>query len=240
LDAIGEIDRVGRYMQPIRYLKHCQDCHPMWRSVQDLAGDESLQAAAKILRSKPLPHPGPGQDASVTIGAMRAVYYQFVTDHPESIIPQSKQGDVVRPLPGKSETAEPGRREQWEWVNTQMAAVERALSKSGGCYQCHEAPQGQSQTTLAVKPPNIPRRWLPKSVFSHAMHTILDCQACHKDAQTSVTHSDVLLPAINSCVECHSRLQGVRSDCLTCHGYHPLEKKRAFVGKMSIEEFLQK
>jgi predicted CXXCH cytochrome family protein len=63
-------------------------------------------------------------------------------------------------------------------------------------------------------------RWFPFARFSHDSHRMLECTACH-DAANSTQTSDVLMPAIDTCRQCHNRTAtGVRSDCLECHQYH--------------------
>jgi hypothetical protein len=66
-------------------------------------------------------------------------------------------------------------------------------------------------------------RWLPHAHFSHAKHaTVAGCRECHVAAASSRLTSDVLIPAKESCVRCHSAAGIARkaSECATCHLYH--------------------
>ena len=74
------------------------------------------------------------------------------------------------------------------------------------------------EVTLQVR-----ERWLPHAHFSHAKHeTVSSCRECHVAAQSSRLTSDVLMPAKESCVRCHSPTGQARkaSECSTCHLYH--------------------
>jgi len=47
-----------------------------------------------------------------------------------------------------------------------------------------------------------------------------ECARCHKGIEASAQSSDLFVPGIASCRECHGP-GAVRSDCVTCHRYHP-------------------
>jgi hypothetical protein len=71
--------------------------------------------------------------------------------------------------------------------------------------------------------PKLPVRWLLHAGFSHGAHLQLDCQACHQQAAASKDTSDILLPKLAACAECHSSSApngGARHDCVVCHRYH--------------------
>lgn len=111
--------------------------------------------------------------------------------------------------------------------------------KTKKCLLCHiiEFPVAAARTSTASKPSltaspampvvaktAVPVRWLPNSVFDHAPHNDLinkkGCVACHAGAEQSEKTSDVLLPSINSCRECHFDPEGARAECVECHVYH--------------------
>jgi hypothetical protein len=83
-------------------------------------------------------------------------------------------------------------------------------------------------------------RWFPYSRFNHDRHRELDCQACHRAAESTKT-SDLLLPTIEDCRKCHgSPTAGARADCLECHLYHDRSRERhGLRGRMSIEDARQ-
>jgi hypothetical protein len=71
----------------------------------------------------------------------------------------------------------------------------------------------------------------PASHFDHRSHQIQGkltgddaCLACHK-AKDSKESSDVMLPGMAKCEECHSDRQAAERipvQCVTCHAYHPI------------------
>ena len=57
--------------------------------------------------------------------------------------------------------------------------------------------------------------------FDHKPHVEqTTCAACHKSVESSIRATDINEPAVASCAECH-RPSKSRSDCATCHYYHP-------------------
>jgi predicted CXXCH cytochrome family protein len=64
---------------------------------------------------------------------------------------------------------------------------------------------------------------MPKARFEHSAHETSKCTDCHA-APDSKKASDVLMPAIAVCRDCHMGAEKVTnkvaSDCGTCHGFH--------------------
>lgn len=111
------------------------------------------------------------------------------------------------------------------------AAVE--LFEKTSCIVCHSvtrsAGPGKAGTPgfdlpqwkiAAVAPSHV---WLPKAAFDHQRHRVAPCADCHAAAK-SAKSSDVLIPAIKVCHDCHSGAEPVvgkvKSDCAMCHGFH--------------------
>jgi hypothetical protein len=128
----------------------------------------------------------------------------------------------ARPLPGKHSPVPV--REQWEWANDQLQIAERVLFQGpGGCQFCHQVQPAKGPGGLPqIAGAEITDRWLKKSFFSHARHRHREwkCERCHARAPVSDRTSDVLLPRMTSCQECHTPTIGARSDCAECHRYH--------------------
>jgi len=96
-------------------------------------------------------------------------------------------------------------------------------NRQHGCPLCHVVqPQAADSPLPTIVKTAIPRRWLPHSVFNHLAHARAgrSCEDCHGKARTSMQTTDVLLPEIASCQECHPGAGEVRSACVTCHMYH--------------------
>jgi hypothetical protein len=98
-------------------------------------------------------------------------------------------------------------------------------AKYTGCAFCHEVKQaaGTSYPTAEITKPVMIERWLPHASFSHAKHALVaSCRECHVAAASSRLTSDILIPAKESCVRCHSPggIARKASECATCHLYH--------------------
>lgn len=115
-----------------------------------------------------------------------------------------------------------------EFMASQRETVFKDLVKGTRCNYCHEVekPAGKGEG-FGVVNPVIPDRWMPKTVFSHGAHIMIDCRECHS-AEKSGSASDINLPGIASCRECHSPHGGSVHTCVSCHVYHqPMEKPSA-------------
>lgn len=103
--------------------------------------------------------------------------------------------------------------------------------KDGTCLFCHV--QNTKINSKIVIEPNIPYRWFKHSYFNHETHRVIKCEECHDRARTSKITSDVLLPGIKSCQECHK--PGLaRSGCNECHLYHD-KVTQVQIGTLTID-----
>ncbi len=86
-----------------------------------------------------------------------------------------------------------------------------------GCAYCHEvkAASGAPEITTPIQT----EHWLTQAKFSHAAHLNISCENCH-DAVHSEQTADIILPARETCAECHSPHGGVQDTCAECHSYH--------------------
>ena len=92
----------------------------------------------------------------------------------------------------------------------------------GLCGECHEIVDNKKTNSWDVAPVFVPTKWLPKSDFSHKPHKDRECATCHK-AKKSEEATDVLLPPVETCQECHGgefATTKVRSTCTECHSFH--------------------
>ena len=92
------------------------------------------------------------------------------------------------------------------------------------CGVCHEVltPEQSPLGRFEVLPVQVAALWMPKARFDHAAHTTSTCTDCH-EATTSPTSTDVLMPAIATCRDCHLGEHAARalpSTCIMCHDYH--------------------
>jgi hypothetical protein len=213
------------YMQPVSYESHCRACHPL--TVEPARGD---QPAIDVMH---------GQSPAVLHQRLTEDYLgRYLAD----------QGSVLDarvesiPLPGKlaPEKTQPVR----SVIDARVLAAEKTLYQGQqSCALCHdlkptvgiESTQalalGQAPRLNIVKT-DVPAVWFQSAKFNHLAHQSMQCRDCHAgayaDSPTASTHSsDVMIPGISNCVQCHAprsaQAGGARYDCTECHRYHGRE-----------------
>lgn len=128
---------------------------------------------------------------------------------------------AVRRLPGKPLT-EGQRQEALRWAEQMSARAASELIEKRSCKVCHEVTRTPTAPGWRITPVRLSNHWLPLAEFDHARHGTSACGACHA-ARASTRSSDVLLPGIGKCRECHAGgtpSARLPSTCLTCHGFH--------------------
>jgi hypothetical protein len=105
---------------------------------------------------------------------------------------------------------------------TGAALLARAMAKEGLCGECHTSAGGRG--SLEVMPVTQQPRYFIHGWFDHEDHKQEQCTSCHA-ANKSDASSDLLLPEIGQCRDCHegesARTAEVPSGCAMCHSYHP-------------------
>jgi hypothetical protein len=114
------------------------------------------------------------------------------------------------------------------WVKFRTEAAEKQLWGET-CARCHDMKE------TVVKAANFKSRWFNKAQFDHSAHQELTCISCHAEAMTSTSASDVMLPGIQVCRQCHnSERNSAGANCSMCHVYHDWSKEKAVEGKFMI------
>lgn len=109
--------------------------------------------------------------------------------------------------------------------NRVLPSILRAnvMTDDGLCGECH-LPGNVPGQPLAVMPVVQRERYMLHGWFDHKAHVQEDCATCHA-ADTSSRATDLLLPDLASCRDCHlgenARSAEVPSGCAMCHSYHP-------------------
>jgi len=108
-------------------------------------------------------------------------------------------------------------------------------AKCGYCHKFNDdATDVPEVTKLDLKAPEMEH-----AIFSHKAHFELRCESCHSSASSSGKSSDVLLPGIEICQNCHNghpaTVGKAENSCFLCHQYHKWKDRRG-VTTNSIEQ----
>jgi predicted CXXCH cytochrome family protein len=113
-------------------------------------------------------------------------------------------------------------------------AIRAVFSQGGACFDCHEVSSGAGPANYVIRPVAFPSRYMEHGWFDHRAHQIVQrpgqprvsgsqaCATCHA-APRSTDATDLLLPNVASCRDCHGGEQTRRpvpSTCAMCHDYH--------------------
>jgi predicted CXXCH cytochrome family protein len=198
------------HFEPISMEAHCSSCH-------ELTFDDTAP-------QRQLPH---GEPLEV-IQVMEGHFARSFAD------PNRKEGQQNRRRrPGRSSSASvctagifACAMQRTETEVTNQFAV-------SGCITCHEVEQTQSTdiyTRYQVHPVRLSHDFMPTARFDHRSHfTQKDaqgddaCLTCH-GAKTSSVSSDLLIPGLGNCNQCHTdnnTSDTVALECISCHQYHP-------------------
>ena len=263
-----ETDDRFAQMKPIAYLRHCIACHPLdfpGRLGDASVPHDRPSVVHAFLRTtvpetlekcRALP-PGAGA-ASPAVQKLRKqcadlqpVKTEAVTDTGER--PRGMPGaaaterkadepaaDRPRGMPGgRAQEAEaPGRPSaapsgsaDFQWLNAESFVFKQR------CELCHVMTFATGQLP-EIAPTAIPVRWLRHSVFDHGVHRPVACTECHK-AATSKETTEVLLPSVSVCRECHRSAGGARVGCVECHLHHDKSKERDLNGPFTVERLVK-
>ncbi|HTB27704.1 MAG TPA: FHA domain-containing protein [Steroidobacteraceae bacterium] len=119
--------------------------------------------------------------------------------------------------------------------NRSRAEIEHQFSPTGsGCVSCHVVNDTKAvdiHNRFQVMPVRLTYDYFPSTRFSHKQHAAQKdlsgdaaCLSCHP-ARTSKQSSQVMIPDIGKCLECHSdhpAVDQVAVQCVSCHAYHPV------------------
>ncbi|MEY4688772.1 MAG: hypothetical protein RIR76_2795 [Verrucomicrobiota bacterium] len=205
-------DASGAFMQRVSFERNCRSCHSLNFDENNPgmmlphAAPEQVRA---YLRSLPTQY---GDFAARELGITRqSEVREFVARQMDALRIRTISGENLERsiffADGKSGDA---------------AAIAGftgpARARFAGCAYCHEVtPKGEAAPLIS--PTRVPDRWMVNARFNHARHEAMSCGQCHS-ADRSERTSDVIMPAQQSCTECHGPKGGVRFDCGTCHVYH--------------------
>ena len=207
-NSCHELSQDLRSVNPIRFEDHCQSCHQL--------GFDSR------IPDKTVPH----GDADAAFNFIYAEYAKLAL-RARSAPDRAQTDEIPRFRQLRSAPHENVVALTEAAVLAEARDTERLLFEKTGCFLCHEvravpgAP-GETRAQYEIVEPKVVSDWMPGVQFQHGAHKELTCDSCHA-APTSERTSDVLLPKIALCRECHAQehVPGkVESDCVLCHSYH--------------------
>ena len=216
----------GRQIAPIVYEKHCQSCHPL--------------AFSTDLPNVFAPHAEPSVVHRFLVATFAERRTAAPPPPPSAPTPELPTGRLTRPVPSVSPVITAPTSGQ------SVAAAEKYLY-TVTCNKCHlvENPQARTPTIARVA---IPKVWLPHGLFSHRSHRLLECASCHTDVPKSKAATDVNLPSIRVCQECHRATttaaaqpisqHSATTDCVSCHEYHDKTQDKDWLGNFTVQRVL--
>ena len=209
-------DAGGATMRPVSMENHCSYCH-----------------ALEFDKDKPervLPHGKPEEvvDVLTYFYGAEAVRPPLVRTDPTTKLrrrPGAKAEPVAAPAPAPApaaqEAAAKGPNPAFA-KRLERVFADDGLSTCGYCHRTTATPGANGTVEYDVLPVRVQGIWEPLARFDHAAHANLPCAHCH-EAPASVQSSDVLMPPIANCRECHlgeAAHAAVPSTCTMCHVYH--------------------
>ena len=201
----------GALMKPIAMDEICSGCHALTFDADD--------------PTREVPHGDPEGVVQVLIEYYSA---RLLGDDPDA-------GPQRLRRPGRALTRADRDKAAAE-ARVQAMRIAEDLFERRACVNCHEvSDSGDEQMPWRVEPVRLTQSFFPHANFSHAAHDteVTSCDGCH-NASTSDSSSDVLIPGIDSCRECHGSGSATRnssaqtaSACIMCHSFH-FESKGQF------------
>lgn len=161
-----------------------------------------------------------------------AAVTEFLVDYYSRRFLESYADRLAGPVAGRRAGPRPTAAERERLLRQareQADLVTRDLFERRSCVQCHEVSvSARLPGGWEVRPATLQNAWLPGSAFSHDAHgtALTPCSTCH-EAEKSEVATDVLLPGIATCRDCHAGGESratpanrITSTCILCHGFH--------------------
>jgi hypothetical protein len=193
-------------MLPVSYEIHCQTCHP-------LTFDPQRPELAVPHRVQP---------DKIKEFLQQTYTAEYLSQNPRLL---ERPVPSRRPLPGKTAPVEgPAEEKARRYIEDKVSVAERILyAGKTTCGECHYYEKKDGLVPQSIRATEVPEIWFAHARFDHRAHRAVSCQACHEQAETSIVHTDVLIPRLAKCLECHDATKNgsaARSDCTECHRYH--------------------
>lgn len=228
-DYCHEPDRSGQGFLPIKYETNCQSCHalkfdPALPDLNVPHGEPSevrsflrgIETGAQLM-----------DYAIIKKGMSKAEATAFATQKILQLGDQLKRQGVAS-----------------------MNGFERLIFFGDGrnrpempsCNYCHVVTEPTPNATPQVQQTRQWNQFFQNGRFDHANHRQVKCVDCH-DAKAGRLTSEVMMPSVRSCTECHSppgfsQKSGAPHDCAFCHQYHAPAPLKAGTASSGVKSYL--
>ena len=196
-------DASQRGFEPVTMRRDCHDCH-------------RLQFEPAV-SAREVPHGDPREAAAAIDDFYANLALRGTPDSFQKAFGVPGEG-LLRRVGEPNDTQ---RRNALAIAEQKSRRVTRDLFEVRVCKTCHKVEPRDGG--WRVEPVHLQRSWMPHARFDHKAHAQTPCVKCHEVRQSKKS-SDVAMPAIERCRECHGGSRPVdgkvTSNCLLCHDFH--------------------
>lgn len=196
-------------MSVANFKDHCESCHQL----------EFNRRVVKVL---------PHDKAEVALAFARQALTEYIAQHPADVnlVEPALDPRIMAGRPGPAGSAA-------EWIRRGMEDTEMLMWRKT-CVECHRV--GDNHEIAKAETPTV---WFKGAKFDHNPHGVVACTECHSKALESKATSDVMLPSVATCQQCHrSSNPSAGANCTECHVYHDWSKAKPIDTQRKIQELL--
>ncbi len=232
-DHAAHLDAAGIVTPDGRRVIECVQCHepePGGASMQAISMDDHCSACHALSFDPDDP------SRSVPHGDAEAVLQSLIEYYSARLLgadPDAVEQRVRRP--GRALSRADRDRAAAE-ARVKALAVAEDLFERRACTNCHTVTRRDDSMDIPwqVLPVKLTKTFFVHANFNHAAHRteVTSCDGCHK-ASESASATDVLIPDIDRCRDCHGSGVARRNDaaqmpstCIMCHSFHVESKGR--------------
>jgi hypothetical protein len=197
----------GSGFRPINMEEHCSSCHSL--------GFDPAEPRRQV------PH---GEPELVLQTLVDHYSRRFLGGYSDALV--SAEG----PLPPGASSTPAARARMLGSAKRRANRVAADIFERRACVDCHAVTRTGTidDPVWKVAPVKLTQTFMPKASFDHAAHAAGEatCVTCHA-ARDSRLASDVLMPQIKGCRDCHGGETGteagrtrIASPCASCHVFH--------------------
>ncbi|TDR40820.1 cytochrome c3-like protein [Tahibacter aquaticus] len=201
-------DAGGLAMKPVDFESMCHDCHTL--GFDTFAPDRQV------------PHAKVAEVVYMLDDyyAKRALEGGYTEASAPGFVQQRRR-------PGEAALSQQETVEALSWARNKSRQVADSLFTGRACVTCHAVSRDAAAANTPgsgwkIAPVRVAGIWYGEARFTHAKHSTMQCKDCH-NAEASASATDLLIPGIDNCRQCHAGESGgskVASTCIACHRYH--------------------